>query len=348
MRVRGIGRLKQGLRWVIAPFQTRVIILLYHRVFEPSSDPQLLCVHPTHFAQHLEHLRRQYSVMSLRELAKALKERQVPKRTVVITFDDGYADNLWNAKLLLEQYDVPATVFVTTGYIGQNREFWWDELERLSLWTPQLPQSLRVTLKGKEHEWHLDQWAQVPEKVLYQYWQWHVALPDDPTPRHRAYRELHRLLRPLGGEEREEVLSQLREQAGVEGSKRTESRAMTPEEICRLAKGRLVEIGAHTETHPVLATQPIEIQRREIVESKRYLEDILGRRVTALSYPYGGGNDVGEDAVRLVQEAGYEVACANFPAPITHRSNPFFLPRFLVRDWDREGFASRLRGFFRG
>ena len=51
----------------------------------------------------------------------------------MVTFDDGYADNLWNAKPLLERYDVPAAVFVTTGYAGQDREFWWDELETLLL-----------------------------------------------------------------------------------------------------------------------------------------------------------------------------------------------------------------------
>lgn len=349
MRIRGIGRLKRLLRRMTAPFRSEVVILLYHRVYEAPSDPQLLCVTPQHFAEHLEHLRRHYRIMSLSDLVKALRERRLPKRAVVITFDDGYADNLFNAKPILERYEAPATVFVTTGYVGQQREFWWDELERLLLWTPQLPQCLKVTLNGTLHEWHLGEWTRLSEDAKEFYRRWHVEISENPTPRHRAYRELHRLLRPVGEKEREEVLAQLRAQAEEdEEIERRDYQAMTPEEVRRLAEGELIEVGAHTEAHPVLATQPVEVQRREIVESKRHLEGILGHPVTAFSYPYGGKADVGQEAVRLVQEGGYEVACANFPSPVTHRSDPFFLPRYLVRDWDGEEFARRLRGWFRG
>jgi peptidoglycan/xylan/chitin deacetylase (PgdA/CDA1 family) len=320
--------------------------LLYHRVFEALSDPQLLCVTPQHFAEHLEHLRRHYRIMSLGDLARALREERLPKRAVVITFDDGYADDLLNAKPLLERYEAPATVFVITGYL--RREFWWDELERLLLWTPQLPECLQITLNSAMYEWHLGEWAQLPEDAKRSYGQWHVELSDDPTARHRVYRELCRFMRPLGYGERETVLEALRLQVGDDGQGRPGCQTLTPNEVCQLAEGGLVGVGAHTETHPVLARQPVEMQQKEITESKRHLEAIVGRPITAFSYPYGGQGDIGQDAVRLVREAGYEVACANFPSPVTRRSDHFLLPRHLVRDWDGEEFARRLRGFFHG
>ena len=342
MRIRGKGRLKRLMRRMAAPFRSEVIILFYHRVFDAHSDPQLLCVKPKHFTEHLEHIRRHYRVMSLSELGDALKEGQLPKRAIVITFDDGYVDNLLNAKPLLERYEMPATVFVATGYFG--RMFWWDELEQLVLQASSLPERLKVTVNGKLHEWYLGR-----EQVEVSEEPWNVECPYNPTSRHRAYRDLHRLLHPLGNEEREAALSQLRTQADVgENDGRVTSRAMKPEEIRRLAEGGLIEIGSHTETHPVLSALPIEEQRREIRESKRRLEEILGSPVTAFSYPYGGNAAIGQHAVGLVQEAGYLLACANFPAFVTCGANPFLLPRYLIRDWDGDEFARRLRGWFYG
>lgn len=346
LSIRGVGRPKRWVQRALSSFRSKVVILLYHRVFEASSDPQLLCVTPQHFAEHLEYLCRHYRIMSLDDLVRAPKGGRMPKHAVVITFDDGYLDNLLNAEPLLERYDAPATVFVVTGYIG--REFWWDELERLLLWIPQLPECLQVALNGAVYEWHLGEWARLPEKEKISYWKWHVELSDDPTPRHWAYRELHWLLRSLGEKEQETVLAQLRAQSEDEGSGRTDYRTMTPEEVRRLADGGLIGVGAHTETHPVLATQSVEMQQKEITESKWHLEAIVGRPITAFAYPYGGQGNIGQDAVRLVREAGYELACANFPSPVTHRSDSFFLPRYLVRDWDGDEFAGRLRGFFHG
>jgi peptidoglycan/xylan/chitin deacetylase (PgdA/CDA1 family) len=78
---------------------------------------------------------------------------------VVITFDDGYADNLHNAKPLLERYDIPATVFVTTGHIGHEREFWGDELDRLLLQPSTLPELLGLSINGSPYQWELGEVA---------------------------------------------------------------------------------------------------------------------------------------------------------------------------------------------
>src|SRR6266481_2477666 len=135
------------------------LILLYHRVTEPMSDPWSLCVTSTHFAEHLETLRRHARIIHLQELVDGLENSALPERSVVITFDDGYADNLHNAKRVLERYDAPATVFITTGYIGHSREFWWDTLEKLFLGPGRLPESLHLTIDGCVFEWELGEAA---------------------------------------------------------------------------------------------------------------------------------------------------------------------------------------------
>ena len=128
------------------------MILAYHRVASPPSDPQLLAVPPSRFEEQLAALRAHFDPASLSGLAEALESGRRPAG-VVLTFDDGYGDNLHEALPLLERYDWPATVFVTTGYVGGAREFWWDELERILLVPSQLPDTLSLTVSGRRRTW---------------------------------------------------------------------------------------------------------------------------------------------------------------------------------------------------
>jgi peptidoglycan/xylan/chitin deacetylase (PgdA/CDA1 family) len=107
-------------------------VLMYHRIAEEPWDPWELCVSPRHFAEHLEVLSRPGMALSLGQLAGAVRAGKVPSDSAIITFDDGYVDNLQTAKPLLERYGIPATVFVTSGYVGDRRGYWWDELKELA------------------------------------------------------------------------------------------------------------------------------------------------------------------------------------------------------------------------
>ena len=86
------------------------LVLLYHRVTPVAMDPQLMCVQPELFEEHMAALRRHATVMPLEELLQAATENR-PLRAVAVTFDDGYADNLHCAVPVLERNAVPATLF---------------------------------------------------------------------------------------------------------------------------------------------------------------------------------------------------------------------------------------------
>jgi peptidoglycan/xylan/chitin deacetylase (PgdA/CDA1 family) len=105
---------------------------MYHRVAQVDHDPWRLAVTPAHFEEHLAVLQARFRPTSLRELSAALEDGAVHERSVVVTFDDGYRDNVVVAKPLLERYEVPATVFVVSSYVDSERDFWWDELAELS------------------------------------------------------------------------------------------------------------------------------------------------------------------------------------------------------------------------
>ena len=102
------------------------LILCYHRVAEGVEDPFHLCVRPGNFAAHLEEMSRSREPSTLADVS-------VPSRRprVVVTFDDGYRDNLTNALPIAESKGVPITFFVTSGILGNHNGFWWDRLGTL-------------------------------------------------------------------------------------------------------------------------------------------------------------------------------------------------------------------------
>src|SRR5262249_41100114 len=151
------------------------LILVYHRVTDLTSDPQWLCVPPPRLVEHLEVVRRAYDPLPLSHLRQRWKEKNVRRKSVAITFDDGYADNLLEAKPLLEPWDVPATVFIATGQTGSQSEFWWDELECLLLQPSELPPRLSLTVDGRAYSWDLGG-DSLSEKPAEGWPKWNVSM----------------------------------------------------------------------------------------------------------------------------------------------------------------------------
>ncbi|KAF1075764.1 polysaccharide deacetylase family protein [Methanogenium sp. MK-MG] len=344
----GIRRLIQLPEQIWKKFHSQGLILLYHRVATLDTDPQLLSVTPEHFSRHLEYLSEYYNPISLSELQRAMEVGKIPDKSVVVTFDDGYADNFQNAKPILEKYGIPATVFVTSGYVGSEREFWWDDLERLLLLPDQLPDQLELTINGKTWNWDL---TRDPEKIIKQGHEtksksWNVTLSSDPDPQYTVYRDLHKLLKPISHEEQESILSILAEWSGVSGTGRATHRSLSLKELNQLDRGRLIEIGAHTMTHSMLSMQPEAAQKEEIIQGKLSLERMLGHQVHTFSYPYGGKIDFNKTTVKIVRKAGIDTACANYGSTFIKKVDPYRLPRVLVRDWDLQVFSYNIGKWF--
>lgn len=328
-------------------FDRKALILMYHHVAEADSDPWSLCVTPQRFAEHLEILRQHARPVRLQELTGALRDGTVPNRSVVVTFDDGYADNLYNAKPLLERWDIPATVFITTGCLDQEREFWWDMLDRCLLNPDTLPETLRLRINGNTHPWELNGASHYGEDARRQYRNWR-AWDEAPTPRHSLYFSLWQMLQPLLEGERREVLNELKLWAGVGPEDQPAPRALLPQEVVALAHADLVEVGSHTVTHPILSALPPDLQQEEVQQSKAILEEILERPVTSFAYPYGARCNYTDETVAVVRGAGYTCACSTLEGVVERGTDLFQLPRVQVQDWDGEEFARRLSLWFDG
>lgn len=343
----GAGRLRKTVNRLRGRWASATLVLMYHRVAELCSDPFLLAVTPKHFAEHMEVLGKLARPVRLQQAARGLREGVLPRRGVVVTFDDGYADNLLQAKPILERFDVPATVFVTSGFVGGDQEFWWDELDRLLLQPGDLPRTLRIAVNGAAVEADLGDGARLSPEAYGRECRWHVLMTEDPGPRQRLCRSLADAIRPLHQVERRRVLGELAQWAGVGVKGRASHRTLTADELIRLAEGRLVEVGAHTVTHPLLAARDLADQHGEILTSKASLETLLDIPVESFAYPFGGLADYTPETAAAVRDAGFTCACSNYGGLIRPGADPFQLPRRMVLDWDGDEFARHVHEWFR-
>lgn len=292
-----------------------VITLLYHRVAELATDPHMLAVSPKNFEAHIKYLKENFSILSFED---PWENRDSP--AFVVTFDDGYLDNFDNALPILQKYDIPATIFVSTQNIDMDKEFWWDELERMLLLNPALPNSVSFTINQDVYEFSLRNCEEIE----------------------RCHKNLHSILLNVEGEKRKNAMYEIKSQFVAMPPCRGNYRIMSTAELKQVEKSSRVTIGAHTVTHTKLAEEKIDRQRWEIAESKSALEKILEKEIKCFSYPFGGKADYMDQTVDLLSEIGIKKAASNFPGVTYSWTNPLEIPRNLVRDCQEAEFRAIL------
>ncbi|MCM1038078.1 MAG: polysaccharide deacetylase family protein [Ruminococcus sp.] len=287
---------------------SQINVLYYHRVYAMEDDINLLCVTPARFEQQIRYLKRNYNILRFEE-----DWNNCDGKGVVITFDDGYLDNYQYALPILEKLQVPATVFVSTGVIENNRGFWWDELDRLILHGSNALGIVNIS----------------DEKFGCC---WDISTYD---LRLNCYYAIHYLMKNfIDVETREQWFRQLRKQQKLDCQTWDVFKTLDKHSCMELAGSQYITIGAHATSHMPLAKMSEKEQRDEIVNSKDYLETLLGRKVDIFSYPFGGrGGDYSEKTVQICKQWGIKKAATTTPGIWTPKCSNYEIPRNVVRNW---------------
>ncbi len=297
-----------------------VIALVYHRVTTLRSDPEMLAVTPGNFRAQMQNLKDNFPVVRFEE-----DWTKISKPSVCVTFDDGYADNVREALPILEEVGVPATFFVSTGTIGTTEEFWWHELERIILNNQNLPPDITLMVGRLKRTWATGFLSE----------------------RQEFFRGVVQLMTNADTPGRNDLLNQIRAKSGINAeSAGGNHRTMSIEELRLLAASRWATIGAHTVTHTKLSSLTADAQRAEIETSKRELENWLDLEIKVFSYPYGRRSHYTKESVALCREIGFTKAATNFPGQAHRWTDPYQIPRHLVRNWPLDIFIEKLRGFW--
>jgi peptidoglycan/xylan/chitin deacetylase (PgdA/CDA1 family) len=261
----------------------RAEIMLYHGFCEGRQrDSRFHKLMPIEqFEQQIRIFLRYSKPLRLEDLAR--EEAQ----GVVLTFDDGYANNYHLAFPVLEKYQFPATIFIATGFVDRTVPLWGDRLH-YAITAGRVRNSV---FEWKGERFTLAQSSPVDIDRLF------------ATLRQRLMRE------PLSGIH--DFLCHLERHLQVSYEWSSIPEALKPlhwDHARSMLRSGLVSFGAHTVSHPVLSRCSEELQRLESLTSKRRLEEELGRKCTLFAYPYGKYTDYTGVTAQIVKEAGFELA----------------------------------------
>ena len=295
----------------------RIAVLMYHRVAEPVNDPWKMCVGPRRFSEHMTVLAQHCEVIGLSSVVSRLEQPRT-RPLVVITFDDGYRDNLEVALPILEKFELPATLFLATDAVDAAEPWWWDVLADLVLETS-LPPALDMLVGEERLVWRLQEG---PDELRGRLWE---------------------LLSRLDVSAITGVIRHLCQWAGHEPRHDPLRLPLSGEEIRQLTKGGLVSLGCHSASHLRMTVRDASTCKEELSRSINECRRLVGERPSAFAFPFGEYDQL---SVELVKAAGFGMAFTSDEGLVTASSDLFALPRLGVGNWTGSYFDAWLRHYW--
>lgn len=279
LEVFGAFRLKRFLR------RWQPLILMYHRIVD---HPLIPGVPPSAFEEHLMYLKRHFRVVPMKQLATEIREQRTKPYSVALTFDDGHSDFYENAWPALKRFELPASVYVTTGFIDRKEWLWPDRLRYLLM-------NSRVT----EFQVHGTAPLSLKKNSLKKVWGilGDHCLSMKPEVRERFLRCVETELEVALPEEPEAPFSPL-----------------TWAQLRDMKKGG-IEVGSHSVTHPILSQLTEKQLEQELRLSHDRIKTEVGTAPTGICYPNGMAVDT---SPRVEKKAAqwYDYGLVAYPATL--------------------------------
>lgn len=256
-------------------YGNRLRVLSYHRILEREENfhDMFLSATPKEFEKQIRYLRKRYNVISLKKLVYCLKNRKnLPKNSVLITFDDGYKDFYYNALPVLRKYKIRPVVFLTTNFVG-GKLTWWD--------------NLFYSVKNTKEK-HLS--CSIGKYEL--------------KNREEDYLNICLILKGSKEKEKEKIVKEIKKKLKIKVPRALwKDLFMNWEEIKKVSNE--VDFEAHTINYYVLSRISLKEAEKEITESKKTIEEKLNKKVYGFAYPNGRKQDFNEEIKRILKENNF-------------------------------------------
>lgn len=293
----------------------KAAIFMYHRVLPPNLAKEGnipvqpgMYVSPESLRLHLSYLKTYFSLISFNELVRRLKTGDDVSRCAVLTFDDGWLDNYLYAFPILQEFNVPATIFLTSGFIGTSQWFWPEEIgwAVLSVYRERIDISLLPALLShmlKEEHFKKQNVGASIELIIAEIKSW-------PTQQRLSVTQ---------------QCTQLRTQA-YKSSKRL---LMNWNEARKMAESGLVNFGSHTVSHALLNQLRAKEVQNELMESAAKIHKEIGVRTKLFAYPNGNYTP---QVLAMLSESGVTAAVTTKRGLVSENSLLLELPRIAIHD----------------
>ncbi len=298
--------------------KNQIAILTYHRVCpeEKQDGWSYEALSTRMFEEQIAYFCHHWNPISLDELVCYLiTGKSLPKKAVVITIDDGYADNYLYAYPILRNHKMPATIFLTTGHIDTGKLFWWDEVSYILQHS-----TIEQINMGQLGNFNLH--SQVKKR--------------------QAFDDIAERMKHISLTDRQHLVTKLGEACHVSVHPSIGKELILSWEEIREMNANGIVFGSHTVNHHSLTMLPWVQAKHEIIQSKKDIEDKIGAPVTSFSYPHGEFN---HNLANFVRDSGFLSAVTCYPRLTTHSSRPHELGRITVPE-DYHQFRVMLSGLW--
>ena len=302
-------------------FSKQIRILAYHRVCDVAShknylfDTDLISASVAQFEWQVKYIKKNFDPITFSDYIAFLDGKMsLPKRPVIITFDDGFEDNYTNAYPILKSHGIPATFFISTNYIDSKEVFWFDQLVYMVKSATKLTRIEAFDLNISS-----------VDKI-------------------QAVRSVLGRVKELDNDSRLEGIKEIVKKVGysVPDGGYAESRPMTWDQVAEMSRNGM-EIGSHSKSHPILSKVSDELLKEELAGSKEVIESRTGHSCDVFCYPVGSKSICTEKVVNEIKKAGYRLGISYMSGVNLPRDDCFRMKRLHIEeDIDKELFVSML------
>ena len=312
----GVAALQRSRRRARGDF--RIFILEYHGITSGGKEWEGT-ISQRRFRRHLRWLKQHFSFTTVAGAARRLASGSLDRDWCVITFDDGYLNNFESAWPVLRELDLPATIYLTSGFLD-GQELWFD-VARRALAACQEPGATDAT----------PPW--VAERLAEGLGAWPPTLELESTMR---------LLKRKNAADRMDTVQNFQ----AAGLNLPPAAAPMSWDQARELQRSGIELGAHTVQHPILSVLDRESQEAEIRGSIERLTEELGEPPTTFAMPNGSKADYNTDTLEVLRSLGIEAACTTRRGSCAPGCDLLQLPRLGVGSDSVSLLSARIAGLF--